>query len=72
MCLILARHFFNNSVKYMLKVCDNYNIIDYYNEYELYSHTPNRKHHIPYIFKALIMDNPKQIGEEVECHVGKN
>ena len=45
---------------------------DYYNEYEIYSHAPNRKHHIPYIFKALIMDNPKQIGEEVECHVGKN
>ncbi|MBR4981554.1 MAG: hypothetical protein IKY94_03220 [Lachnospiraceae bacterium] len=46
--------------------------IDYYNEYETYSHAPNRKHHIPYIFKALIMDNPKQIGEVVECHVGKN
>lgn len=45
---------------------------DYYNEYELYSHAPNRKHHVPYIFKALIMDDPKQIGEEVECHVGKN
>ena len=45
---------------------------DYYNEYELYSQAPNRKHHVPYIFKALIMDDPKQIGEEVECHVGKN
>ncbi len=45
---------------------------DYYNEYELYSHAPNRKHHIPYIFKALIMDNPKQIGDEVECHAGEN
>lgn len=45
---------------------------DYYNEYELYSHAPNRKQHIPYIFKALIMDNPKQIGEEVECRDGKN
>ena len=46
--------------------------MDYYNEYELYSHASNRRQHIPYIFKALIMDNPKQIGEEVECHVGKN
>ncbi len=45
---------------------------EYYNEYELYSHAPNRKHHIPYIFKALIMDNPKQIGDEVECHAGEN
>lgn len=46
--------------------------MDYYNEYELYSHSPNRKHHIPYIFKALIIDDPREIGEEVECHVGEN
>lgn len=45
---------------------------DYYNEYELYSHAPNRKNHIPYIFKALIMDNPEQIGELIECQDGKN
>lgn len=45
---------------------------DYYNDYELYSHAPNRKQHIPYIFKALIMDNPEQIGEKVECRDGKN
>ena len=45
---------------------------DYYNEYELYSHAPNRKNHIPYIFKALIMDNPEQIGELIECQGGKN
>lgn len=46
--------------------------MDYYNEYELYSHALNRRQHIPYIFKALIMDNPKQIGEEVECYTGKS
>ena len=45
---------------------------DYYNEYELYSHAPNRKHHVPYVFKALIIDDPKKIGEEVECHDGEN
>ena len=32
--------------------------LDYYNEYEMYSHSPSRKKHIPYIFKALIIDNP--------------
>ena len=31
---------------------------DYYNDYENMSHSPNRKPHIPYIFKALITDNP--------------
>ncbi len=45
---------------------------DYYEQYELYSHSPNRKQHIPYIFKALIMDNSEKIGEEIECQDGKN
>ncbi len=44
---------------------------EYYNEYELYSRSPNRKGHIPYIFKALIMDSPEQIGECVQCRDGK-
>ncbi|MDE7416173.1 MAG: hypothetical protein K2N44_07695 [Lachnospiraceae bacterium] len=46
--------------------------IDYYNEYELYSHSPNRKKHIPYIFKALIIDNPEKIGDMLQCQDGKN
>lgn len=45
---------------------------EYYNEYELYSHSPNRKTHIPYIFRALILDDPEKIGELIECHDGKN
>ncbi|MDE7476469.1 MAG: hypothetical protein K2M91_00725 [Lachnospiraceae bacterium] len=46
--------------------------IDYYNEYELYSHSPNRKKHIPYIFKALIIDDPEKIGDMLQCQDGKN
>ena len=46
--------------------------LDYYNEYELYSHAPNRKGHIPYIFKALIIDSPEEIGALIECQDGKN
>lgn len=45
---------------------------DYYNDYVLYSHSPNRKGHIPYIFKALIMDNPEKIGESIQCQDGEN
>jgi hypothetical protein len=45
---------------------------DYYADYELYTHAPNRKGHIPYIFKALIMDNAKEIGDSIECQDGKN
>ena len=46
--------------------------LDYYNEYEMYSHSPNRKKHIPYIFKALIIDNPEQIRDMIQCQDGKN
>ena len=46
--------------------------LDYYNEYEMYSHSPNRKKHIPYIFKALIIDNPEKIGDILQCQDGKN
>ncbi len=46
--------------------------LDYYNEYEMYSHSPNRKKHIPYIFKALIIDSPERIGDMVQCPDGKN
>ena len=46
--------------------------LDYYNEYEMYSHSPNRKKHIPYIFKALIIDSPERIGDMLQCQDGKN
>lgn len=46
--------------------------LDYYNDYALYSNSPNRKGHIPYIFKALIMDDAEKIGESIECRDGKN
>lgn len=46
--------------------------LDYYNEYEIYSCSPNRKKHIPYIFKALITDNPEKIGDMLQCQDGKN
>ena len=46
--------------------------MEYYNEYEMYSHSPNRKKHIPYRFKALIIDNSEKIGEIIQCQDGKN
>ena len=46
--------------------------MEYYNEYEMYSHSPNRKKHIPYIFKALIIDDSEKIGEIIQCQDGKN
>lgn len=45
---------------------------DYYNNYNLYSVAPNRKSHIPYVFKSLILDDVHKIGELIQCHNGKN
>ncbi len=46
--------------------------LDYYNEYEIYSHSPSRKGHIPYIFKALIIDDPGTIGDMIQCQSGES
>jgi len=45
---------------------------DYYKEYSFYSHSPNRKKHVPYVFKALIMDSPEEIGDIIICQDGEN
>lgn len=45
---------------------------EYYENYVLYSKDPNRKGHIPYVFKALITDDMTQIGESIVCHDGEN
>ena len=46
--------------------------MEYYNDYAFYSRSPNRKGHVPYIFKALIMDDPQQIGESILFQDGNN
>ena len=46
--------------------------VEYYGNYSFYSKAPNRKKHIPYIFKALIIDDLDKLGESIVCHVGKN
>ncbi len=45
---------------------------DFYNDYQVWSNAPNRKGHIPYIYKALLTVDVKTLGEEIECHAGKN
>ena len=45
---------------------------DYYNEFDLWSAAPNRKSHIPYVLKALIIDNAQKIGDSIQCQPGKN
>ena len=45
--------------------------VDYYNEFQLWSSAPNKKSEIPYVFKALILDDTTKIGECIKCQVGE-
>lgn len=45
---------------------------DFYKEFDLWSAAPNRKKHIPYVLKALIMNDAARIGESIVCQTGKN
>jgi len=45
---------------------------DYYEDFGYWSSAPNRKEHIPYIFKALILSDFETIGEGIQCQSGKN
>jgi len=44
---------------------------EYYDDYEIMSKAPNRKSHIPYVFKALTLD-VEEIEGEIICQDGKN
>ena len=44
---------------------------EYYEEYDFYSRSKNRKKHIPYVFKALMIDDAQSIGESIKCRNGK-
>lgn len=45
---------------------------DFYNEFSLWRAAPNRKSHIPYVLKALIMDDAVKIGDSIVCQAGEN
>ena len=44
---------------------------DFYNDFSYWSSAPNRKEHIPYVFKALFVGDVKKIGESIQCQAGK-
>ncbi|MDD3402777.1 MAG: hypothetical protein PHQ72_05400 [Hespellia sp.] len=45
---------------------------DFYEDFSYWSKAPNRKQHIPYVFKALLADDAEIIGDEIICLDGKN
>ena len=45
---------------------------EFYNNFALWSSAPNRKKHIPYILKALILEDAVRIGALIICQTGEN
>lgn len=45
---------------------------DYYKDFSVWSAAPNRKPHIPYVLKVLILDDIDKIGDLIQCRAGKN
>lgn len=45
---------------------------EFYDEFHFWSMAPNRKKHVPYVMKALILQDINKIGEEIICHDSKN
>ncbi len=43
---------------------------DFYREYAYWSSAPNRKAHIPYVFKALILGDTGKVGALIQCRDG--
>ena len=44
---------------------------DYYSDFSYWGSAPNRKSHIPYVFKALFIGDVQKIGESIQCQAGK-
>lgn len=45
---------------------------DYYNDFAYWSSASNRVEHMPYVIKALILNDAQQIGEQIVCQNGKS
>ena len=46
--------------------------IDFYSDFSYWSAAPNRKAHIPYVLRALMLDDVHRIGECILCQSGTN
>lgn len=44
---------------------------EYYDSFELYSASPNRAPHLPYVIKALAASSPKELEASIVCQAGR-
>ena len=40
---------------------------DFYEDYDYWSSAPNRKGHVPYVFKAILLNDISKIAELISC-----
>ena len=45
--------------------------VDFYKDFNFWSSANNKKSEIPYVFKALVLDDVAKIGECIKCQVGE-
>lgn len=45
---------------------------DFYTDFSYWGSAPNRKEHLPYVFKALFIGDVRKIGDSITCQAGKN
>lgn len=45
---------------------------EYYDNFQMYYNSKNRRRHLPYIMKALLINDEEEIGNEISCLAGKN
>ena len=45
--------------------------VDFYSNFNLWASAPNKKSEIPYVFKALILDEISKIGAVIKCQAGE-
>jgi hypothetical protein len=45
---------------------------DYCSDFTVFGRAPNRKKHLPYVFKALMINDSQKIGEGILCRLGEN
>ena len=43
---------------------------EFYADFDYWGSAPNRSKHIPYVFKALIINDSKKIGDLINCQIG--
>ncbi len=46
--------------------------MEYYDNYKIYSNAPNRKRHVPYVLRELLIDDVQRIGELLICLNGES